>query len=308
MRAARLALLLWLPMMAGGAHAACEQRVERMEFAAIEKPVGPVLRDSELRSVVVDPSVGTSVGRDSVITVDFEYRAVGFGTAQFWLSVEFRIGPIYRVFDAGGRDPTIPMEFAAGRVRMCMPLAGLYGADALSVSWPLEMRVVMRKGNLPVSLEVASSPGFKLNVADIPPAALEKQAKAAPPEVDSALIEAYDHVDMHRAMYELCREKFPNIHGRLIPAYREWESRHDDDLDFISRLMFEQLSEQYAGRVHIATAILDGAHRDMLDQLASGSVDSLKFRCVTFVAALRTGEFSGARFLPVIRAWYEKKK
>jgi hypothetical protein len=268
----RLAPLVWL-LSFDDVHAACEPKVEPIEVPKVEK--------SELQSVVIDPPAGTEVHKDTVLTVDLEYRIADFSPGQFRLLPLFSTG-VNRsdTFEVDGKDPQVALESPAGRVRLCLPLAGFYGRDAESVSWPLELSLtVVKADGTGASRSVTSRRPIKLNSVDVPAAALERQAKAPPPEYEDALDFTFNHFQRRAALYKACLQRFQPLQPKLTAAYRTWEARHKADIEFVSELRFESIREHSKGRTDVAMKFIDYlAEMHQQEYLARGAAQ-LRTNC-----------------------------
>jgi hypothetical protein len=300
----RLAPLVWL-LWIGDAQAGCEPRIEPIEVSKVEK--------SELKSVVIDPPAGTELRKDSMLTIDLEYRIADFSAGQFKLVPLFKTGVNRsKSFDVDGKDPDVRIESAAGRVRMCVPLAGLYGADAESVFWPLELHVTMLKADgVGRRRGVAASKPIKLNSVDMPRAALDRQAKAPPPEYEDALEYTFNHFVRHSALYKTCLQRLPPMQAKLTPAYRTWEARHKADIDFVSELQFEAMKAQYQGRSDAAMSVIDHIAEAQQQAYASLNADHLRHSCEEIVAQMNPQDDHTtdllADHLAILRKWHARK-
>ncbi len=301
--------LVWLLLFAD-VQAACETRAEPLPFAESKGVAGSVLRESELHSVVLDPPAGAELREDSVLAIDFEYRIADFVPGMFRVSPLFKTGlNRSKSFDPEGRDAEVELESAAGRVRLCLPMKMLYQDHALEVVWPLELHLLIlngeRHGN---SRSVASSAPLKLNAVNVPAAALERQAKAPPPEVEAALDAAFLNYTVRAAIYKECLQRLPAMQPTLTPAYRGWESRNRADIDWVSGLKFETLKEQEMGNTGAAMQYIDQLAQIMQKSYEGWTAEQLRPQCADIIEQARDGDQDKAlaRNLAVLRKWHHK--
>jgi hypothetical protein len=302
-RLAPLALLLSIL----DAHGACETRVEPMAFTDVKAGSGPAIRQSELRSVVMDPPAGAELREDTVLAIVFEYRIVDFVPGMF------RVSPLYktglnrsRSFDPEGRVAEVELERPAGRVHLCLPMNILYQKHALEVTWPLELTLTILQGERSgSSRSVASSEVLKLNAVNVPAAALEKQAKAPPAEVEAALDAAFYNYTGRAAIYKVCLQRLPAMQATLTPAYRAWEARNRADIDWISTLKFDALKEQSQGNAAAAMHFIDHVGEFMQKSYEDWTEEQLRPQCADIIEQARDGDQDKAlsRHLDVLRKW-----
>lgn len=317
MRFLRLVPLLWL-LSVDAALAVCEARVEQLGPPLAAVPASPGADASKrprskILSLEVDPPTGTPVGRETVLTVDLEYQVVDFTAGQFKLMPLFKTGNNRSSsFDVDGKDPTVELAFPAGRVRLCLPLAGFYGEDADSVFWPLEFAVAILKaeGERGLSRSVAQSTPLKLNSVDMPAAALERQAKSPSVEYEDALDFAFNHFQRSAALYKVCLQKLPAMQPKLTAAYRAWEIRHKGDIEFVWGAKFDMLKQQNKGRSDVAANLLDYMAETQQQILASGNMEGIRAGCDEILEQVDpkndlTGDLLG-RYLTVLREWKVK--
>jgi hypothetical protein len=303
----RLAPLLWL-FSSNVSFATCESRIEAIPIAQTKSGAGPLIQQSELRSVTLDPPEGVEVRADTVLTVNLEYRIADFAAGKF------RILPLYKTgvtssnsFDDNDNEEGIELGTAAGRVLLCLPLASLYEKHALEVTWPLELFIIILKLDPQGGggRGVAMSPPFKLNAADVPVAALERQAKAPPKEVQLALESAFNNFTTRAATYKLCIRKFPQMQARLTPAYRTWESRNKADIEWVSALQFEALKEESGGDAQGAMTRIDQMQAGVSTFFESWTAAQLAPQCDDIIAQTDPKEVDLplARDLATLRKW-----
>ncbi len=302
-----LAPLVWAVSVDAGA--SCVPQVEPLEFPA---DGAPVKNEAQLLSVKFDPPAGAEVRRDTIITVDFEYRLSDFSPGRFEVTPLFKTGTNQsRSFDVDGKDPAVKLPSAAGRMRMCVPLAVLY--DAEGVFWPLELwvMIVMEDGARGRKLGITTSKPVKFNAVDVPPAALARQAKAPPPEYDDALEYSFGYYRTQGNVYKACLQRFPPLQSKLTPAYRTWESRHRNDIDFVWTLKFESLRNQFDGRGDVAMTVLDDVAAFELKDLASWDAERLRDRCEEILEQLNPEDDHTAgmvsHHLVILRNWQAPK-
>lgn len=307
-RFARFLPLLWL-MSFGNAQAACEAKVEPV---TLPKPAPPAT-DSLIRNVVLDPPAGAPLGKDTVLTVDFEYRIAGFTPGDFRLAPLFKSGVNRtRTIDFGGKDSSVALNYESAKVRLCLPLAQIYGADAERVIWPLELNLAILKaaerGN---SRMVAGTKPLKLNTLDMPAAALARQRAAPPPEYEDALDFTYNHFLQRSVLYKVCLERVPALQPRYTPAYRRWEARHKADIDYVSGLKFEALKQQSNGRADVATNILDSIAEGPQQAYASFNPTQMQEACERILERQNPDEDDTVDvvgdYLAVLRKWDARK-
>jgi hypothetical protein len=235
---------------------------------------------TDILSFKVTPAPGTEVDRSTVLTLDIEYRIADFSAKQFKMSPQFKTGTRgSRSLDIDGKEPEVLLDHAAGRLRLCLPLAQNY-LEAERVLWPLELFMYLLKEHEGGgSVAVAFTKPVKLNAIGVPAAALEKQAKAPPPEFEDALEFVFDHFQQRAAVYKVCLQKFPALQPRLTPAYRTWESRHRDDADYVTGIKLEALKEHYSGRTDVAMNVIDHIAEAQREGIASLDKASLEQQC-----------------------------
>jgi hypothetical protein len=251
---ARLAPLAWL-LPFDFAQAACEPRVDPVQLL---QPAPPIAR-SEVRSLVVTPSEGTPLHADSVVAIDLEYRIADFSKGDYMLAPLFKSGNrSSKTIDFDGKESSVPLDYPAGKVRLCLPLAQIYGADAKSVVWPLELNLMLLKSDgRGGAIGKTGSRPIKLNTVDSPVTSLEHQGKALPVEYEDALEHTFGHFSRNEGLYKVCLRRIPAMQPTLTPAYRSWEARHRADIEFVSGLKFERLKEENNGRADIAMRVID---------------------------------------------------
>jgi hypothetical protein len=301
----RLAPLAWL--LISEVHGACETRVEPIAFTEAKETAGPVIREPELRSVVMNPPAGAELRPDTEFSIDLEYRIVDFAGGDYRLTPLFKTGlNRSRSFDTDGKDPSVALATAAGRVHLCVPLAAIYRDHALEVAWPLELALVILKGDpRGSSRSVAMHGPLKLNSLEVPAAALERQAKAPPPEYEAALDSAFNNYAVRGAVYKVCLQRLPALQARLTPAYRSWESRNRADIDWVYGLKFEALKEQAQGRVDAAMEYIDELSDAMQNSYESWTEEQLTPQCADIIEQEKDGgvDKSLERNLAVLRKW-----
>lgn len=305
-RILRLTPLMWLLSMSD-ALAECETRIEPMPSAQTKGDAHSPIRESEFRSVVLNPPSGTELRADTVLAVDFEYRIADFSTGHFRVLPLFKTGyTSSNTFDPEGRKADIELDSATGRAHLCLPLAHLYAKHALEVTWPLELQLIILKGDVSGGgRSVAMSPLFKLNSVDVPAAALERQAKAPPPQVQAALESAFNNFATRSALYKVCLQRFPALQDRLTPAYRAWETRNKADIDWVSSLKFEVLKEESrdgARGAMMAIDHMDAATRAFYDSWTSAQLTP---QCEDIIvqASAKEVDLPLARSLAELRKW-----
>jgi hypothetical protein len=304
----RLVPLAWLLTLAT-AQAECEPNIERVE---LPQPAPPIAR-TEIRSAVMSPSAGTPVRHDTVITLDVEYRIAGFSNGEFKLAPLFKSGT-YRskTIDFDGKDSAVPLPYEAGKVRLCLPLAQIYGAEAESVLWPLELRltILQSNGKGGGTSDMLGTP-LKLNTVDMPAAALVRQASAPPPEYDDALEHVFSYFQSNEALYKVCLQRVPGLQPKLTPVYRAWALRHKAAIDFVYGIKFESLKEQSKSRADIAMSIMDHIAEANRNVYAAQPEDRLRGQCEHLLeqwipADDMTDSIIGS-YLGVLRQWHDKK-
>lgn len=289
------------------AQAACEPRVDAVE---LPQPAPPITR-SQVRVLVVSPSEGTPLRADSVLGIDLEYRISDFVKGDYLLAALFKSGT-YRSksIDYDGKDSSVRLDYPVGKVTICLPMAQIYGEDAESVVWPLELSVALLKADgRGGSTGDTLSKTIKLNTVDIPAAALARQAKAPPPEYDDALEFTFNHFLRSEGLYKVCLRHFPAMQTKLTPAYRTWEARHKADIDYISGLKFEAFKEQ-TGRADVAMSIIDQITEAQQKGLESLSTGQLQGSCDEVLEQMnpqddQTDDIIGS-YLGVLRKWKAK--
>jgi hypothetical protein len=299
---------LALFLISADARAACEPRVEPVDATAIGK--------SELRSIVIDPPAGAPVDKNTVLSVDLEYRISDFSPRRFRLTPQFKThgNGSSKSFDIDGKEPEVRLETPAGRVRLCIPLGHFYAEDALSVLWPLELKLsILKEMDAGRAQEgVVRGEPIKLETADIPAAALERQARTPTKQYYDALESAFNFFTRRSAFYKSCIRRFPAMQPKLTPVYRGWESHHEADIDYVSNLKLEALKEQVGGRTEIAVMILDKTSELYLQTYAQWKDDDLKHACENFVDDVSPKgddtKLMVADPLEVLRAWHANQK
>jgi hypothetical protein len=305
----RFAPLVWL-LSSVHAHAACETRVEPMPFTEAKGSAGPVIRRTELRSLVLDPPAGAELREDTVLAIDFEYRIVDFVPGRFRVSPQFKTG-VNRSnsFDPEGGDSEVELGTAAGRVHLCVPMSLLYQKHALEVTWPLELQLLILDGErYATSRSVASSDKLTLNAVNVPAAALERQAKAPPPEVEAALDAAFYNYTGRAAVYKACLQRLPAMQAAITPAYRGWETRNRADIDWVSALKYEALKEHAQGNAGVAMQFIDRITETMQKSYEDWTVQQLRPQCADIIEQARDGDQDKSleRNLAVLRKWHAK--
>lgn len=295
----------------GVGRAACEPRVERIETAAVATKDAAPAR-SELRTVSVDPPAGSAVGKDTILTIDLEFRIADFSGGPFRLAPLFLTGPGTSAgFSVDGRDPSLVLESAEGRARMCVPLSNFYAEDSGLVDWPLELRfTILKMDGQGTGRGVASSKTIKLNAVDVPADAVERRA-AKPPEISDALTASFRYFERRNARYKACLKRFPELQPRLTPAYRAWEVRHKNDIDLVAQLELEERTLQSRGRVDVAMTILDRGSLAELERHVAMSEEALKASCDSILEESRPAddltETMIGDYLAVLRKWRRTK-
>lgn len=264
--------------------------------------------------MVYDPPIGAEVGPDTVLTIDLDYRIADFSAGQFKLTPLFIThGNRSRSFDVDGVDPAVSLQSASGRVRLCVPLALLYAEEAESVSWPLQVLLILLKseGTTGSSRSVAHTKPTKLNTTNIPQVALDRQARAPPPEYDDALDYTFGHFQRYAALYKSCLTRFKSMQPRLTPAYRTWEARHKADIYLVSELKLESLKDQNKGRTDYAMNLIDHMAEAQLRGFEELGADDLRGNCEEIIlqADPQDDHTSGllGRYLDVLRTWKASK-
>jgi hypothetical protein len=189
-----------------------------------------------------------------MLAVDVDFEIAGFKPQTFWLYAVFPMTAL----GSTAPDSLVPevLEAAAGRARLCIPLADVY--DNTMVKWPLSMHMTIHKARLPGSEIIARSAPIELNSVDVPDGALARQAAAPPLEYYDSLTKVAEFFNSRRVRYKVCIERFPNLQPRLTPAYRAWETRHREQVDVVSRLEFALLKVMAGGQAGRAVEIQDG--------------------------------------------------
>lgn len=307
-------ILRFLPLLGflsfADAQATCETRVVPAAPADSKDAAAPVIRRSELRSVVVDPPAGAELREDSVLAIDFEYRIADFVPGMFRVSPLFKTG-LNRSssFDPEGRDAEVELVTAAGRVHLCLPMNILYQKHALEVVWPLELQLSILHGERhAASRSVASSDPLQLNAVNVPAKALERQAKAPPEEVEAALDNAFYNYTIRAAIYKACLQRLPAMQPTLTPAYRGWESRNRADIDWVSGLKFEALKQQLRGHAGAAMQFIDQFGEHMQKSYDDWTPEQLRPQCADIIEQARDGDQdkSLSRNLAILRKWHNK--
>jgi hypothetical protein len=302
----RLAPFAWLLSSFADAQAECVPRVEPIDGTSIEK--------SELSSIVVDPPAGTAIDEHTILGVDLEYRVADFSRQLFRLSPQFRThaNGSSRSFDIDGKETEVRLESPAGRVRLCIPLRHIFTEDAHSVLWPLEMKLSLLKTiDASGSQEgVARADWIRLSVTEIPAAARERQARAPTKEYEDSLESAFSYFVGRAALYKTCLQRFQALQPRLTSMYRDWESRHKADIDYVTSLKFEAIEQQFDGRTEIAVMTFDKIDELYLQTYAQLKAENLKAACGNFPEQLSPkgddAQSMVVGHLAVLRAWQEK--
>jgi hypothetical protein len=264
---ARLAIALWMCATASQAIGQADGCVYAVEPRSSAAP-----QTSRISLVGMTPSVGNEVRRDTILVVDVDFEVVDFQQKAFWLYAIFQTTAMQSI----GPDSLIPrpLEAAAGRARLCIPLADIH--ENPLVKWPLKMYLTVYKAGRSGPETVAFTDPINLKSTDVPEGALERQAEAPPVEYYDSLTKVAEFFNSRLGRYKICIERFPDIQPQLTPVYRAWESRHREQIELVSRLQFDLFQVTANGHAGYAAFMQDGLRDATLE--ANRKMPAEKFR------------------------------
>ena len=253
------------------AQAATCQQVQEPGSATVK------VKESSIALVAVEPLAGGDVRRETIITVDLEYRIAGFEAGRFFVMATF---PTFgnRAMSPGEEKDRLFLESAAGKLRLCVPLKEVYEAE--DVSFPLRMRLSLyRAEGDGTSVAVTSMRSLQFQSPDAPGRNLELQAARPPQEYYDALTQVSGFLNGRSALYKTCIERFPARQPTLTPAYRAWEGRHMEQIEMVSLAQFGANLEHASGRADIAARIEDTQAKSLREFHARMPVEKLGLEC-----------------------------
>jgi len=248
----------------------------------------PPAEKSSISVTALSPLEGGELNKSMIIGVDVEYHIADFKPGDYFL------GPIFATRGFGGMAPGKFEQYpsltaASGKAHFCIPLDEVY--EHSTVRWPLSMQVnLMRRLDGVSTTSMATSRPYSFRVTDIPSGALERQANDPTQEYQFALMKAWGYYRFRSIAYKLCIEKYPAMQPVYTKAYRDWESRHRADIDFINQVQFESYLKQVRGHTEIAMRIEDQATGKMREAVEKTQPEELKVEC-----DLNYGDASGSK-------------
>jgi hypothetical protein len=257
---------------APAASATCTYRVEPAVTASPAKTT-----KTTLTMLAVNPAADADVTRATTVSFDLEFHIADFAKNTFFLM------PLFETAGEGwnsahGPADYPPLEAAAGKVHLCVPLAELY--DAPTIHWPLRISVSLMR----LHADGASSGqngirAVKFNSVDIPAEALARQAEQPPIEYHDALKKVTGFFETRLARYKACNQRFPAQQPQLTKAYRSWEARHADTVQYVAGLQFDHFLFLMNGNVASATAVFDASRDANLRAYTDMAAGQLRQQC-----------------------------
>jgi hypothetical protein len=256
---------------------AVEQPAATCTYRAEPSTAAAPITKSVVTLLALNPAADAEVRRDTLIGFDVEYRIKDFTADTYFLM------PLWATAGEGSDAPAgmsdYPrLEAAAGKVHVCVALAEMY--DSPTTQWPLTIWLSLMKmqpdGS---SLWIEGLRKVKFNALDIPAEALARQAEGPPIEYYDNLKKVWNFFEARLARYKVCNQRFPAGQAAMTKAYRRWEARHADEVQFVSELQFDQYLFSMHGNTARATYTFDAVRALTLRGYTEMPAESLRQQC-----------------------------
>ncbi|MEO8061406.1 MAG: hypothetical protein ABI821_01525 [Pseudomonadota bacterium] len=274
---------------AGIAHAAEPLAVEQPATVCTYR-AEPVVADAPIKQSTLtvlarQPAEDGEVRRDTLIALDLEYRIKDFAAGSFNIMPMFKTAGDFSSAPGGPSDYP-PLEAAAGKVHLCVPLDEMYRSPTLE--WPITIVLNLMQSLPGGSMMInASAPPLKFKAADAPEEGLARQAARPPIEYYDNLKTVWNFFESRLARYKACNQRFPEGQAALTKSYRRWEARHADAIQLGSELQFDFLLYSENGNTARATYMFDALRSVTLRSYAQQPAEVLQRQC-----AVTLSEFS----------------